>query len=159
MTADDRRPAGRRSPAFGVALTVLAVFLLLLAVPNVGTAVRAARADGIGGWFTPGRLDCVQHPGHESCVWTGDFLSEDGAVRRTGIEMYGADRYSHRAGERARAVDIGHPSRVYGPGGSNEWVFTALMLLAGVGIPVSVYGRPLRRVLGSGARREAGSRS
>ncbi|GIH94892.1 hypothetical protein Psi01_55220 [Planobispora siamensis] len=159
MTAADHGPAARRSPAFGAALTLLAAFLLLLAVPNVGTAVRAARADGIGGWFTPERLDCVQHPGHESCVWTGDFLSGDGTVRRTGIEMYGSDRYSHRAGERARAVDIDHPSRVYGPGGSNEWVFTALMLLAGVGIPVFVYGRPLRRFLGSGTRQEARSRS
>ncbi|WP_238498553.1 hypothetical protein [Streptosporangium sp. KLBMP 9127] len=134
-----------------VALTLLAAFLLFLAVPSIGTAVRAARADGVAGTFTGQRLDCVQHPGHESCVWTGEFATGDGTVQRTGIEMYGSDRYTHRAGQPAPAVDIGHRSRVYGPGGSNEWVFTAVLILAAVAILVAAYGRPLRRALRRGA--------
>ncbi|WP_063780688.1 hypothetical protein [Nonomuraea sp. SBT364] len=134
-----------RSRAFTVVLTLVAVFLLYLAVPNAGTAVRAARADGVPGTFTPRDLTCVVHPGHESCVWTGEFRSGDGSADRSGVELYGSDRYSNRAGEPVRAVDIGLAHRVYGPGGSNEWVFTALMIAIGLAILLWLYGGPLRR--------------
>lgn len=136
------------SPAFTTVLTLIAAFLLYLAVPNIGTAVRAARADGTPGVFTARELTCVQHPGHESCVWIGEFRSDDGSTGRSGIEMYGSDRYSNVAGGRTRAVDIGLTGRVYGPGGSNEWVFTALLLASGLGILLWQYGGPLRRVFG-----------
>ncbi|MBG0829079.1 hypothetical protein HS041_15005 [Planomonospora sp. ID67723] len=149
MVTDGRRRGGR-SPVFGTVLTLLAAFLLHLTVPNIGMTVRAARADGIAGGFTPQRMECVQHPGHESCTWTGEFRSGDGTVHRQQIEMYGADRYSLRPGERVAAVDIGHPSRVYGPGGSNEWVFTALVLLVALTMLTFVYGGPLRRAFGLG---------
>ncbi|MEU4579625.1 hypothetical protein ACBI99_07620 [Nonomuraea sp. ATR24] len=134
-----------RSRMFTVVLTLVAVFLLYLAVPNAGTAVRAARADGVAGTFTPRELICIVHPGHESCVWTGEFRSGDGSSDRAGVELYGSDRYSNRAGSPVRAVDIGLPGRVYGPGGSNEWVFTALMIVSGLGILLWLYGGPLRR--------------
>ncbi|WP_052422541.1 hypothetical protein [Nonomuraea candida] len=135
-----------RSPAFTVAMTVVAVFILYLAVPNVGTAVRAARADGAPGVFTARELTCVQHPGHESCVWTGRFRADDGSIDRSGVELYGSDRYTNRAGESTRAVDIGLAGRVYGPGGSNEWVLTALLAASGLGILLWLYGAPLRRL-------------
>lgn len=143
--------ARRRSPAFTAALTLVALFLLYLAVPSIGPAVQAARADGIAGSFTARRLDCIQHPGHESCTWTGDFRSADGTMRRAGVALYGADRDMLRAGQQTRAVDVGRPNRVYGPGGSMEWVFTALLLLAALGLLFFLYGRPLRAL----ARRRA----
>ncbi|MEU8198238.1 hypothetical protein AB0C10_31115 [Microbispora amethystogenes] len=145
MTAD---PGPRRgSPAFTAALTLFALFLLFLAVPGIGPAVRAARADGVPGTFTARSVACVEHPGHESCTWNGDFRSDDGAVRRDGVELYGADRDMLREGQETRAVDVGRPSRVYGPGGSMEWVFTALLLLAAGGILLVGYGGPVRRLL------------
>ncbi|MET8144107.1 hypothetical protein ABZU32_27695 [Sphaerisporangium sp. NPDC005288] len=136
-----------RSPVFTVALTLVGAFLLYLAVPNIGPVVRAARADGVPGVFTAETLSCIQHPGHESCSWTGEFRSDDGAVQRSEVVLYGADRESLRPGERARAVDTGRAGRVYGPGGSREWVFTALLLLAGLAIVLFPYARPLRRLL------------
>ncbi|MEQ4721841.1 hypothetical protein [Nonomuraea sp. B19D2] len=139
---------GRRSPAFTVALTLFACLLAYLATPNLGTVVRAARADGRPGVFVPRELSCIQHPGHESCVWIGEFRSDDGAVVRSGIEMYGSDRATHRAGEPARALDVGAANRVYGPSGSNEWVVTALLLASAAAILWFSYVKPRR-----GARR------
>ena len=156
MTAE--AGARRRSPAFTAVLTLIAIFLLYLAVPSIGPVVRAARADGIAGSFTARRLECIQHPGHESCTWTGDFRSADGAVRRTGVAMYGADREMLREGQETPAVDVGRPNRVYGPGGSMEWVFTALLLLAALGILYVAYGRPLRNLLRARAATPSGPR-
>ncbi|GLW05819.1 hypothetical protein Misp01_09490 [Microtetraspora sp. NBRC 13810] len=139
--------AGRRGPrAVTVVLVLVAVYLLYLAVPNIGPAVRAARADGVPGVFTAQQRECVQHPGHESCVWTGDFRSDDNSVRRTQVDLYGSERDSLRAGERTRAFDIGRDGRVYGPGGSNEWVIVALMILLSAGILTFTAIRgPIRR--------------
>ncbi|GAA3203341.1 hypothetical protein [Nonomuraea helvata] len=138
------RATSRRSPAFTVALTLFACLLAYLATPNLGTVVRAARADGTPGVFVPRELFCIQHPGHESCVWTGDFRSDDGAVSRSGVEMYGSDRTTHRAGQPARAVDVGAANRVYGPGGSNEWIVTALLLASAAAILLFLYVGPRR---------------
>ncbi|WP_169946706.1 hypothetical protein [Microbispora sp. H11081] len=136
------------SPAFFTAvLTFLAAFLLFLSVPNIGTVVRAARADGVPGSFTAKRVECVEHPGHESCTWSGDFLSTDGAVRKTDIALYGADREMLREGQVTAAVDVGRENRVYGPGGSMEWVFTAVLLLAALGILYAAYSRLVRYLL------------
>ncbi|MEU9835280.1 hypothetical protein AB0D67_27425 [Streptosporangium sp. NPDC048047] len=148
-------PARRRSPFFNTVLTLIALFLLYLAVPNIGTVIRAARADGIGGRFTARQLECIQHPGHESCTWTGDFRSSDGGVRKTGVAMYGSSRESLRTGQEILAVDVGRPHQVYGPGGSMEWVFTGVLLLIGVAIPVYLYGGPLRRALTGRAASDA----
>ncbi|GII76288.1 hypothetical protein Sru01_12700 [Sphaerisporangium rufum] len=137
-------PRRRRSPAFTAALALVGAFLLLLTVPNVGPVLRAARADGTAGEFTARRLYCVQHPGHESCSWTGDFASADGRVRRTGVALYGSDRGTLTAGRTTPAVDVGRRGTVYGPGGSNEWVFTSLLILAGLAVIVLAF-RPVRR--------------
>ncbi|MGW4798732.1 hypothetical protein ACWEPC_40590 [Nonomuraea sp. NPDC004297] len=135
------------SPAFSAVLTVVAVLLVLMTVPNLGTVVRAARADGAPGEFVPRELFCVSHPGHESCVWTGDFRAAGGSAVRAGVELYGSDRGSQRAGQPVPAVDVGAPSRVYGPGGSNEWIFNVALLALALAIVWIVYARRLLVVL------------
>ncbi|WP_188190380.1 hypothetical protein [Nonomuraea sp. SYSU D8015] len=129
---------------FTVALAVAGLLLLFVSVPELGPAIRAARADGASGVFTAKQLRCVQHPGHESCVWAGDFSSADGRVRRQDVELYGSDRDVLAAGQTTAAVDTGRKSRVYGPDGSGEWMFTGLLALSGVGVLV-VAARRLRR--------------
>ncbi|GAA0379190.1 hypothetical protein Acor_00500 [Acrocarpospora corrugata] len=124
----------RRGLPFSSVVTALAGFILLwFTVPGIGPAVRAARADGVSGVFTARELVCVQHPGHESCTWTGDFLAPTGQVRDR-VSLYGSGRESMRAGATASAVDIGRTYWVYGPDGSDEWVFTGLLLLLGAGL-------------------------
>lgn len=125
-----RRPASR---LWSGLLLVIAVLLLLVSLPNLGHVIRAARADGRPGVFTARHVECVQHPGHESCTWSGTFRPGGGgqAVQTT---YYGAGRGSMHPGEKRRAVDVGFPGRVYSPDGSREWIFTAGLLLAGFGI-------------------------
>lgn len=144
--------APRQGSAFSLVLTFVAGLLLVVTVPNLGTVLRAARAEGASGVFVPRELSCVSHPGHESCVWTGDFRSDDGRDVRTGVEMYGSDRGTHRAGQPASAVDIGSAGRVYGPGGSNEWLFSALLIALALGLLGYLHGRWLLRLLGASSR-------
>ncbi|MFC4586740.1 hypothetical protein [Sphaerisporangium corydalis] len=132
------------SPVFTAALTLIGAFLLYLVIPNIGPAVRAARADGAPGVFTARSVSCVEHPGHESCSWMGDFRSDAGGADRP-VALYGSDRDSLRPGMETRAFDVGRPNLVYGPGGSREWVFTALLLLAGLAILVFPYAGLLMR--------------
>jgi hypothetical protein len=127
MTATKRRLSG-----FTVALAVAGLLLLFVSVPELGPAIRAARADGVSGVFTARQLRCIQHPGHESCVWAGEFASDDGRVLRDDVELYGSDRDGLAAGQTTKAVDTGRESRVYGPDGSGEWMFTTLLALAGL---------------------------
>lgn len=155
MTA--RRPAPSRPVS--VVLLVTAAALLFVALPNMGTAIRAAQADGAPGTFTATRLDCVQHPGHESCIWSGTFRPR-GDGRSRVVAFYGSGRDSMRAGEVRPAVDIGVSSRVYDPRGSREWMFTAALLVAGYAVLAYLAhvhlmpppGRTRHRTSGAGRR-------
>jgi hypothetical protein len=109
--------------------TTAAVLLLALAVPAIGPALRAARAEGVRGTFTAGYSRCVSHLGHEACSWYGTF-TVDGENRD--VYLYGSATLAQ--GQRVPAIDIGRRAYVYGPGGSNEWIATSLLLLAGVGL-------------------------
>jgi hypothetical protein len=133
MTA--RRPTRRRNVVLAAAAGTV---MLALALPNVGPALRAARADGVHGTFVAERLSCVQHPGHELCSWYGTFQPDpdrSGAPAasgvRTDISLYGSDRDTLRSGRRVPAVDTGRPARVYSPGGSREWIVVAALLVTG----------------------------
>jgi len=127
------RTKERRSPAFTALVALAGAAMLFLSLPNIGPALRAARLDGSAGVFTARRLACIQHPGHESCSWTGEFRSDDGTVHRTGVTLYGGDSGSLRVGRHVRAVDVGRPSRVYARG-SREWVFNTILLLGGAAL-------------------------
>ncbi|MCW2877903.1 MAG: hypothetical protein JWQ95_2003 [Sphaerisporangium sp.] len=157
MTGEEARRG--RSPAFTAVLTLLGAFLLYLVIPNIGPAWRAARADGDPGVFTARSVSCVEHPGHESCSWMGEFRSTDGRIDRTRVALYGSDRDSLRPGMETKAVDVGRPNLVYGPGGSREWVFTALLFIAGLGILVFSYAGPVLRLFGGTAPRGTAMRT
>ncbi|UBU17793.1 hypothetical protein [Nonomuraea gerenzanensis] len=152
--------AERRLSAFTVALALLGLLLLFWSVPELGPTVKAARADGVSGVFTARELRCIQHPGHESCVWAGDFASGDGRIQRHDVELYGSDRTTLAAGRTVQAVDTGRASRVYGPGGSGEWLFTTLLALAGAALVAVAARRVWRgggRASGHGASADGAS--
>lgn len=128
-----------------VVLVAIALYLLYLALPNAGPALRAARLDGTPGVFTAQRLYCVQHPGHESCSWSGEFRSDDGATKRGEVWLYGSSRDSLRVGQQVRAYDIGRANRVYGPGGSREWIPVALMVAVSAVLLAYAFVRPAGR--------------
>ncbi|MEW9552922.1 hypothetical protein [Nonomuraea sp. NPDC050783] len=156
------RRGRRASPLLTAVLLLAAALLLSWVTPAVGPAVRLARGDGRPGTFTAQRLECVRHPGHESCAWIGEFRSHDGLVHRTEVALAGGDRTSQRAGRRSEAMDVGLPNRVYGPDGSNEWIFTMSLFLAVLAL-LAFAAAPLvtavRRRLTSAGRRDGGDRS
>ncbi|WP_248965347.1 hypothetical protein [Sphaerisporangium perillae] len=137
------RPA-RRVGAFEIALALGGLLLILLAAQNAGPVIAAARADGVQGIFTARRLDCVQHPGHEQCSWTGTFRSDDGQDVRQGVGFYGSERGTFTPGAASPAFDTGRRGHVYGPGGSNEWVVVAALMLAGLALVARLVVRAWR---------------
>ncbi|MFE1077107.1 hypothetical protein ACFW31_01195 [Nocardiopsis alba] len=133
-----------RFGAFNVVILLFALLLVYLGATNIDRGVRAATADGVAGSFTASDLSCVQHPGHESCTCDGAYLSDDGALEREEVYMYGRDRESCLLGDPVAAVDIGARTRVYGPEGSHEWIWIAGMIALGAGL--GAWGaRPLFR--------------
>lgn len=120
--------SGRKPSGFVSLLLLLAgVLLFWMSVPNLGTAARAATADGPRGTFTAARLMCFGHTGHTTCEWTGTFRSEDGTVELKGVKLYGSGRDTFEAGQTAPAVDVGHAGRVYSPTGSHAWIITVVL--------------------------------
>ncbi len=53
-----------------------------------GLAGSDALADGPVGTFTPTDRQCAE----ESCSWIGEFVSDDGTITRTGVELRDAGR-------------------------------------------------------------------
>jgi hypothetical protein len=141
-------------------MLVSGLLFVLVSAPNLAPAIAAARADGTPGVFTADRLSCVSHPGHEACTWYGTFRPNRGAPRRT--SLYGSGRDTVAAGQRIRAFDVGRPGRVYGSGGSNEWILTSLLLVAGAGLVCGAAATAWRRrgaLTPVGRRRPAQPRS
>ncbi|MBB5628545.1 hypothetical protein [Sphaerisporangium krabiense] len=136
---------GRRAGAFEVALALGGLLLVVLALQSAGPALAALRGDGTHGTFTARRLECVQHPGHEQCAWLGAFRPAGGGTLREDVAFYGAERDTFTAGASSPAFDTGRRGHVYGPGGSNEWVVVAAMLLAGLALMAWPLLRPRRR--------------
>lgn len=121
---------GAPSPPLTIVLLLVAALSLSWTLPAIDPALRLAGGHGRPGTFTAQRLECLRHPGHESCAWTGEFRSHDGIIHRTWATLAGSDRTTHRAGQRIEAIDIGLTNRVYGADGSGEWIFTVLLALA-----------------------------
>ncbi|MEU8775851.1 hypothetical protein [Streptomyces sp. NPDC048606] len=155
-TAPAARPTRRPSGFVSLLVLMGAALMLYLSLPNLGNALRSATTDGAAGTFTASRLTCIQHPGHETCEWSGDFRPADGAgAAIENVKLYGTDRDSLGMGQTAAAVDVGNPGRVYRPGRSAELAFTGAMLVIGYALLAAVVRRhlmPPRTTAPPGAR-------
>ncbi|GHH66433.1 hypothetical protein GCM10017673_11900 [Streptosporangium violaceochromogenes] len=147
------RRGTKRVSAFDSVVVAGGLLLVLLALWNLGPALAALRGEGTWGTFTARRVECVQHPGHEQCTWTGEFRA--GRTVRHDVGFYGGDRDAFAPGQTVRAFDTGRRGHVYGPGGSNEWVVVVLLLAAGLGLAC----RPLTRRRGTASARGADASS
>ncbi|MFD4798053.1 hypothetical protein [Streptomyces anulatus] len=135
---------GSRPSGFVSLLLLLAgVLLFWMTVPHLGTAARAATADGPRGTFTAARLVCAGHSGHTTCEWAGTFRSDDGTVELVGVKLYGSDRDTFEAGRTAPAVDVGNAGRVYDPTGSRAWIITVVLVVLAYVLLVAVARRHL----------------
>ncbi|MFI5739757.1 hypothetical protein ACIA9I_15440 [Streptomyces anulatus] len=135
---------GSRPSGFVSLLLLLAgVLLFWMTVPHLGTAARAATADGPRGTFTAARLVCAGHSGHTTCEWAGTFRSDDGTVELVGVKLYGSGRDTFEAGRTAPAVDVGNAGRVYDPTGSRAWIITVVLVVLAYVLLVAVARRHL----------------
>jgi hypothetical protein len=138
-----RRRRGRPS-AFSLTITTITgIVLLLISVPNLAPALRAARAEGRPGTFVAAQRSCVHHLSHESCSWHGSFTSLDGREQHHDTYLYG--NVALRPGQRVSAIDVGRPGHVY-TGPSREWVLTVALLVLGAALLVVP---PARTVIGA----------
>ncbi|MFJ9553831.1 hypothetical protein ACIRPH_08440 [Nocardiopsis sp. NPDC101807] len=130
------RPGGAVPGPFNAVVLLLAVLVVWLGAASVERVARAASADGEPGTFTASRVECVSHLGHESCTCYGTHVPDDGGTAREDVYLHGADRASCVTGAETPSYDVGSATRVYGPEGSREWLFTAGMILAGAALGV-----------------------
>lgn len=160
-----RRMAG--PSAFSLVLSVLAALLGYVGWAGWDQGMRAARGEGTAGTFVASSLSCVRHPGHESCVCQGTFSpgfpaspdSQEGSQDERGeraVRLHAADRTDCVEGAEIAAVDAGATDRVYGPHGSREWVFSAVLMLVGAGGAVAVVASWFRTRPGRKARDPSG---
>jgi hypothetical protein len=127
--ADQRARRRTRPSAFSLTVSIVTgIVLLLISVPNLAPAIRAAKAEGSSGTFVAAQRSCVHHLSHESCSWRGTFSSVDGRERLRDTYLYGD--VDLRPGQRIAAIDVGRPGHVY-TGPSHEWILTALLLVLG----------------------------
>jgi hypothetical protein len=122
-----------------VLFPLLCLAALLFGSLNLGPAVRAARGEG-----TFGTLHVVSRTCHNGCSVTGDFVSDDGSLIRTGVRFLGnAPRPD--SNDSLRALDTGDPFGVFAPTGSHQWVWSILHLTGGgAGLLWWVWRYPLR---------------
>ena len=122
-------------------MLLAAVYVVVLTVPTVLSALRSVQTDGATGVFTATELICVQHPGHRGCSWRGEFRSNDRQIVRPGIYLSGSSERTLRAGQQTAVVDRGSPRQVYPVRGARSWTPVLVLLLGGVVIVLLVLMR------------------
>jgi hypothetical protein len=84
------------------------VFIVLIGLGGGGSLIkdgldgRSALADGPSGTFAPTDRDC----GKDGCTWIGDFVSHEGTITRTGIELRDEVRVSRTDPMPAEIADV-----------------------------------------------------
>lgn len=132
------RTWGRARPSvFSLVVLVLVGLLGYVGLSGWDRGVRAARGEGAPGVFVAESLSCVRHPGHESCVCQGTFTPENSGEERS-VRLHAAQRSDCASGAEVASVDSGAADRVYGPWGSREWVFSAVLVSIAVGATVVI---------------------
>lgn len=109
------------------AIPALAVFALVMTVPDIPTSIAAARNEGNFGTFTAQRADCG---GRGGCTYYGKFVSEDGAVTLDDVFI---DAGAHGVGETvpAQFFEDGSFGKVYETN-SRDIVWLTLLLVGSV---------------------------
>lgn len=128
LTGFDRRISTRiRRFVWRYLTPLIAALVIVSAGGDIGPAWRAHEGAGTRGMVTVTQKDCGR-----SCSYTGNFVSDDGKDRRTGVGL--ASGFSDLAvGDRVAALDDGASTDVYPPGGGEDWILTTLFLVGAIG--------------------------
>lgn len=95
---------------WGVILPAVAIAVIFSAGQGLMPAVSAMVRPGEPGTFTAEKQDCRGVGRSRSCLWHGDWVSDDGKRSRTNVRLVGDDVRVHNAGDRVDARDSGNPA-------------------------------------------------
>lgn len=123
-----------------IGLPLIAVIGLGFSVRDVGPAWAAKNGEGTVGTFTAKREDC----GRRSCSFYGDWVSADGAGRRSDVILYD-EPDSMSIGGTTEALDTGARTGVFTKGGSGTFYLTVAITLAGVAAAIGFIFVLIRR--------------
>jgi tetratricopeptide (TPR) repeat protein len=112
----------------GAAILLTGLLCIGAAGRDIGPLVRASNGDGRLGTLTVTTVDCTG----SRCRFYGDFASDDGLVTLREVGMDDGIPAGAKVGTQVRALDSGDSDEVYPPDGSDEWLFAATFIAAGV---------------------------
>jgi hypothetical protein len=115
---------------------LIAVLVLPFLLLEIGPSYEARFGGGTPGTFLAQTSDCDDESG--TCRWTGEFRSDDGSSRRSGVRLIGGG--VEREGQQVDAVDVGGEGTVYPAGGGWNWLITTLFLLVMIAL-LALWGR------------------
>ncbi|WP_345626092.1 hypothetical protein [Rugosimonospora acidiphila] len=152
-TDPPRTPTGvvLRRLAFPSLAVLLCLAALVYGSLTLGPGIQVARGEAV-----PGTFHVLWQYCHNGCNARGDFVSDDGSIRREDVDLYDASRRDGVDSE-VRALDSGNPFGVYPATGSHGWIWSIIHLILGsAGLLGWIWRYPLRALR---RRRRAGSAS
>ena len=108
-----------------IGVPVFAALVLPVIISDIGPAWAAHLKDGVPGTFTALVGNCG---GRGPCTWRGDFVSDDGTLRRTDVGLASGGDID-RVGDWTRAIDTGNRVNVYPAGGGWDWLLVSMFLV------------------------------
>jgi hypothetical protein len=99
--------------------------VVILQIPQIGPAIRAAHGEGTRGELTLQHYGC----GRISCTWTGVFVAGQGRLILRDVAFNGhVPAADPSAGVAVPALYSGDPGTVYQVTGSNAWIADVALL-------------------------------
>jgi hypothetical protein len=123
----------RRARFWRYVVPGFALLLLVFAVINLLPAWQAAHGGGATGTLTMQEQQC----GRRTCVWHGEFVSDDGKTVRKNVVLHETVPDTTQAGTNFRARDTGDRDGVYLEEGSQTWRGALLLAIGSGGMLVA----------------------
>jgi hypothetical protein len=115
--------------SFTIMIPLLCVIAIPFALQDIGPAWSAHLGHGQPGIFAAHTASC-----DKTCDWYGTFTGRDGSVRKGMMLADGG--HVTGAGDRVAALYEGTGTTAYPAGGGTDWIYTTVLLIAGIAAAV-----------------------
>lgn len=105
-------------------LPVVAGFMIVVSLIDLGPSWSAAHGGGVTGTFIVHTRDC----GNRSCQLRGDFIGDDGTLR-VDVLMHDNPKAGAPVGATIPARDTGDRTGVFAASGSTDWYYELILLV------------------------------
>lgn len=131
---------GLPAEGWAVAALVFGVALLILGISHLQTAIRFGHDQAVPGTYVVQDSPSCGRGGNRTCTsGTGTFVSDDGAVVRTGVRLQAIPKPVRRE-DRVRAFDVGEPGRVFLHEHQDGWSFVGSIGIGVAGLLLLGFG-------------------